>query len=1003
VRLEGPAVLPDLLRWIRETDPVLRAAALELGARLPPATWTKALSDVLQTSKDPALQSAVVDALGRVGPAAVEPLIAALTSVDPSVRGAVLLGISRTGSERACNVLLDAAAAGRLEGIPDAAVRACFARFSANAVTEGAVRRLPSASAAGKRLLAMLLAANPTNEVRGHLAALANDSDPDVRIAALNALAAAGGRDEAGVLLKRAFDSEAPPAERHAARRAVAALCRREPRATPDVIEFLKKQPASAAGDALLLASQIGGNEALAFVTSRLDAPDAEQRRAALRALTRWPDASAVPVLAAHFEKATDPRTRILLLRSMVRLISSGKASPDLAADLAVRLWTQARGADEKRQLIAALGSLRNDRALAVLAQALDDPALKAEAAAAIVRAACPRGKNDRGMITAGAYAALSKVVKSGVKDLTEQARRHLQTMPPTAALGNAALGKPVTADVPQEGERSPERAVDGKLGKLDAWFGHRSPAHLTVDLQQTVTLGAVRVIFYWDGRRFYQYTIEASEDGKKWKKIVDASRNTRPSTAAGVVHPLSNVPARYLRLSVLRNSANPAVHVVELEAYPAGRVPKQFPVGETTAAAEPEPKTPLPPPDKDGYIPLFNGKDLTGWMGSVNGYFVEKGCLVCDPKKGGMLLTEHQFRDFILRFDFKLTPGANNGVAIRAPAQGNPAYAGMEIQIIDNLNYERIHHYRLKPWQVHGSIYGVVPAKTGALKPAGEWNHEEIRAAGPHISVVLNGKTIVDADLNAIRETADGKGLRAHPGLRRTRGHIGWLGHGARVEFRNIRIKPLDYCEVSETRPPKDALPLFNGRDLTGWTGLCGNPETRAKMTPKQLAEARRKADADMRKHWRVENGALAFDGKGHSIGTVREYGDFDLWVDWKIERGGDSGIYLRGSPQVQIWDYNRHPEGSGGLYNNRKHPNKPLLCADRPIGEWNRFRIHMVGERVSVWLNGWLVVDNVVMENYWNRSKPIFPTGPIELQSHGSRLWFRNLFIREISRDKP
>jgi len=123
---------------------------------------------------------------------------------------------------------------------------------------------------------------------------------------------------------------------------------------------------------------------------------------------------------------------------------------------------------------------------------------------------------------------------------------------------------------------------------------------------------------------------------------------------------------------------------------------------------------------------------------------------------------------------------------------------------------------------------------------------------------------------------------------------------------------------------------------------------------------------------------------------------------VDWKILPHGDSGIYLRGSPQVQIWDPADHPEGSGGLYNNRIHPSKPSKCADKPVGEWNRFRIRMVGERVSVWLNGELVVDNVVMENYWERDKPIYPTGSIELQNHGNTLYFRNIFIREIPRDE-
>ncbi|HID77934.1 MAG TPA: DUF1080 domain-containing protein [Planctomycetaceae bacterium] len=207
----------------------------------------------------------------------------------------------------------------------------------------------------------------------------------------------------------------------------------------------------------------------------------------------------------------------------------------------------------------------------------------------------------------------------------------------------------------------------------------------------------------------------------------------------------------------------------------------------------------------------------------------------------------------------------------------------------------------------------------------------------------------------------------------------------------------------AADNTPPPGFTALFNGKDLSGWQGLVANPPKRAQMSPDQLAAAQRKADRRMREHWRVEDGVLVFDGRGKNLCTVKDYGDFELYVDWKIKPKGDSGIYLRGTPQVQIWDYRDHPEGSGGLYNNKKHPSKPLRCADRPVGQWNTFRIKMVGDKVTVWLNDQLVVDNVVMENYWERDKPIYPTGPIELQSHGNTLYFKNIYIREIPREGP
>jgi hypothetical protein len=206
----------------------------------------------------------------------------------------------------------------------------------------------------------------------------------------------------------------------------------------------------------------------------------------------------------------------------------------------------------------------------------------------------------------------------------------------------------------------------------------------------------------------------------------------------------------------------------------------------------------------------------------------------------------------------------------------------------------------------------------------------------------------------------------------------------------------------AADSTPPEGFKALFNGKDLTGWKGLVADPPTRAKMTTQQLAEAQKKADADMRAHWKVVDGVFVFDGKGQSICTTKDYGDFEMLVDWKILPKGDSGIYLRGSPQIQIWDPNQwNGEGSGALYNNEKHARKPLKTADKPIGQWNSFRIKMVGERVSVWLNGELVTDNTVMENYWERSKPIYPVGQIELQNHGNTLWFKNIYIREIPRD--
>ncbi|MCC6446802.1 MAG: DUF1080 domain-containing protein [Armatimonadetes bacterium] len=389
------------------------------------------------------------------------------------------------------------------------------------------------------------------------------------------------------------------------------------------------------------------------------------------------------------------------------------------------------------------------------------------------------------------------------------------------------------------------------------------------------------------------------------------------------------------------------------------------------------------------GWVRLFDGKTLNGWTlvgGHGPGYAVENGVLVCPAEGGGNLFTEKEYSDFVFRYEFKLMSGGNNGVGIRAPLQGDAAYVGMEVQILDDNAYPDS-----DPKHSCSAIYDVLPVKRGAIRKAGEWNRGEIKAVGRRVTIKLNGKTVLDANLNSATDPAT---LLRHPGMRRAKGHIGFLGHGSRLEFRNLYIRDLSRPE-KDNRPPAGFTALFNGKDLTGWKGLVASPPERAGMSREALAAAQRKADESMRAHWQVRDGAFVFDGKGGSLCALKDYGNFEMTVDWKILPGGDSGIYLRGTPQVQIWD---NPVGSGGLYNNQKNPSQPLVKADSPPGQWNRFNILMIGDKVTVYLNDQLVVNDTTMENYWERDKSIYPTGQIELQNHGNTLYFKNIYLREL-----
>lgn len=211
---------------------------------------------------------------------------------------------------------------------------------------------------------------------------------------------------------------------------------------------------------------------------------------------------------------------------------------------------------------------------------------------------------------------------------------------------------------------------------------------------------------------------------------------------------------------------------------------------------------------------------------------------------------------------------------------------------------------------------------------------------------------------------------------------------------------------------PPEGFRALFNGRDLSGWHGL--NPHSVVKLQGDKKQDALQKQRAEFGSHWRVENGELVNDGTGPYATTDQAFGDIELRLEYKTVAKADSGIYLRGNPQVQIWDRNqvfdpakpdRKPHlGSGGLFNNTPNtPGRdPLVVADKPFGEWNQFRIVQAGARTWIWLNGQLVVDGAVMENFWDRAQPLPPRGPIMLQTHGGEIRWRNVWVRELGAEE-
>ncbi|MCF7734230.1 MAG: DUF1080 domain-containing protein [Akkermansiaceae bacterium] len=393
----------------------------------------------------------------------------------------------------------------------------------------------------------------------------------------------------------------------------------------------------------------------------------------------------------------------------------------------------------------------------------------------------------------------------------------------------------------------------------------------------------------------------------------------------------------------------------------------------------------------------LFNGKDLTGWTGA--GYVVEDGAIVCTPQ-GRNLVYEEVFSNYILDFEFKLPPGGNNGLGIHYPGEGDSAYTGMELQILDNTAPK---YKDLKDYQFHGSLYTLAPAATTGLKPVGEWNHQRVSILGPAIKVELNGKIILRTNLDDLN-----KKFPDHQGAKRRSGQIAWLGHGDRVAFRNIRI--VEFPPAANVAGVKAAgfQPLFDGKSLAGWKTGDTPPST-----------------------WMAVDGIIKHNGKKGKINDLwseREFGDFTLVCDWRWSGRGpkmnrpiilpdgtekknpdgsaavleveelDSGIYLRGSSksQVNLWNW---PVGSGEVYGYRTDKSipadvraavTPRLKADAPVGEWNRMLISVKGDVLNVTLNGRAVIVDAQLPGIPAR-------GPIALQHHNAAIDFANIWIKE------
>ena len=414
----------------------------------------------------------------------------------------------------------------------------------------------------------------------------------------------------------------------------------------------------------------------------------------------------------------------------------------------------------------------------------------------------------------------------------------------------------------------------------------------------------------------------------------------------------------------------------------------------------------------EEGFVSLFNGKDLSNWLGDVSDYSVKDGAIHCNGHRN--IFTKKQYTDFIFRFDFAVSKGSNNGLALRSPLDSNP-WNMMELQILDNTAPE---YKKLKPYQYHGSAYGWAGAKRGFLKPVGEWNSQEVIVKGNLLKVTLNGTVILDVDLMKIKPNLPKK----HKSVWNQTGYLGLLGHGKGVKFRKLRIK-----ELEETANIASWENLFDGKTLDNWKMYNGGKV----------------------KGWVIEDGCLVALGKGGDLGgdiiTKKQYDNFEFSVDWKTGKGANSGLmyhvvegkmfghapYLTG-PEYQIIDDANFATLNPGLagYNKsmgvKENVDKlqpwcqagcdyAMHLADdskkklNPPGQWNNSKVVFDNGHVEHWLNGQKIVEFEAWTEDWFKrrnsgkwtDKPEYglsPIGHLCLQDHGAKIWFKNVKVKEL-----
>lgn len=822
VKAKGEQSLPLLLAAVKDPQPEYREAALKFAAPFVAknnSPWIKAM----ENSKG-AQKAALITMLGNNKVVeAFRPINIAWKDKDTLVRYAAIKALAQTGGKVAVPALISILQHGDIQQ-----AAAALRTIEGEEVAAQSAAALSKASPAGQVALIDVIARRKADAYFRDVLPLTKSSGESVRTAAFTALKDLAGSEQLETLFGLLSNAESA-ADIKALQAAVVSASKD---ASPAIAQMQKETPAKQERYYDVLAG-IGGADALKVVAAAFANGTASQKQAAVKALNNWKDLSVANALIKIAR--TDKEYRNTALQGFVRLAKAAP-TPDQRLLMLRDAMELSPAPAVKRSILQQTEQCKTFPALIFAGNYLDDAALQEEAAKAVISIALA-DKTYSGPMVSELLERSSKLLKGGDADYQREAiRKYLAEMPSGPGFQSIFNGKDLTgwkglvAD-PVKRAKMDAATLQKEQAKADAKMrtGWKVENGLLIFTGEGDNLCTTKK--YGDFEMFVDWKITKDGDagiylrGTPQVQIWDtARRNVGAQVGSGGLYNNQQNPSKPTmvadnevgewntfriimkgdRVSVYLNGEQ-VVNNVMLENYWDRGMPI-FPEEQLELQAhgtyvayrnlyvrefeQVKPYTLSDAEKKEGYKILFDGTNMHNWMGNTISYIIDNGDLVCTPQKGngGNLYTKEEYGDFIYRFEFQLTPGANNGLGIRAPLEGDAAYVGMELQILDNEAdiYRNLHEY-----QYHGSVYGVIPAKRGFLKPVGEWNYEEVTVKGTHITVALNGTVIMDGDIAESRDkgTLDHK---EHPGLKRDKGHIGFLGHGSVVRFRNIRVKDL-------------------------------------------------------------------------------------------------------------------------------------------------------------------------------------------------------------------